>query len=311
MKETLLVQNRLEEHGYRGRVVSTQRLADLEAGIEGHNAKGLIDGELYEEYLAEFEFDPPDDLRDAKSVIIVAVPHPPTRITFAVDGQPLPVFVPPTYLHYHEIDQQVQDLLAEALAPLGYRVAKATIPKKLLAVRSGLGRYGKNNICYVPGLGSFHLLVALWSDLPCPQDSWREPQMLEKCQTCTACLRKCPTGAITSERFLIRAERCITFHNEKPTDIPFAEWIDPSGHNCLVGCLHCQRVCPENKDVREWIEEAEEGFSEEETARLLEGVPLDRLPVPMVEKLQRLDLVRLLDVVPRNLSVFVGRTRED
>ncbi|NIN69196.1 MAG: hypothetical protein GTO63_31845 [Anaerolineae bacterium] len=311
MKETLLVQNQLEEHGYRGRVVSTQRLADLEAGIEGHNAKGLIDGELYEMYLAGFEFDPPDDLPDSKSVIIVAVPNAPTRITFAVEGQRLPVFVPPSYLHFQEIHQQVQDLLAEALGPLGYRVAKAIIPKKLLAVRSGLARYGKNNICYVPGLGSFHVLVSLWSDLPCPQDSWREPQMLEKCQDCTACLRKCPTGAITSERFLLRAERCITFHNEKPTDIPFAEWIDPSGHNCLVGCFHCQRVCPENKDLREWIQEGEESFSEEETTRLLGGVPLDRLPGPMVEKLQRLDLVGLLDVVPRNLEIFVSRTRGD
>ncbi len=311
MKETLLVQNQLEEHGYRGRVVSTQRLADLEAGIEGHNAKGLIDGELYEMYLAGFEFDPPDDLPDSKSVIIVAVPNAPTRITFAVEGQRLPVFVPPSYLHFQEIHQQVQDLLAEALGPLGYRVAKAIIPKKLLAVRSGLARYGKNNICYVPGLGSFHVLVSLWSDLPCPQDSWREPQMLEKCQDCTACLRKCPTGAITSERFLLRAERCITFHNEKPTDIPFAEWIDPSGHNCLVGCFHCQRVCPENKDLREWIQEGEESFSEEETTRLLAGVPLDRLPGPMVEKLQRLDLVGLLDVVPRNLEIFVSRTRGD
>lgn len=311
MEETLLVQNQLQEHAYRGRVVSTQRLGDLQAAIVGHKAKGLIDRELYEEYLAEFEFDPPDDLPDAKSVIIVAIPNAPTRITFAVDGRPLPVLVPPTYLHYEEMHKEVQDLLAEPLAPLGYRVAKATIPKKLLAVRSGLGRYGKNNICYVHGLGSFHVLIALWSDLPCPQDSWREPQMLEKCQTCTACLRKCPTGAITSERFLLWAERCITFHNEKPTDIAFPEWIDPSGHNCLVGCLHCQRVCPENKDLREWIEEEEESFSEKETTRLLEGVPLDRLPGPMVEKVQRLDLVRLLDVIPRNLAALVARARED
>jgi epoxyqueuosine reductase len=300
MMEKLL--SKLEEQGYKGRIVSPEHLPELQAGIEGPYLEGLLDEELYQEYLTGFEF----NLPEAKSLIVVAFPHPQTRITFTWEGKPVPTIVPPTYLHGREIDRQVEELLAEALAPEGYRMALAKLPKKLLAVRSGMARYGRNNVSYVPGLGSFYRLVVLWSDLPCAEDDWREPRMLEKCETCTACLRKCPTGAITSERFLLHAERCLTFHNEKPGDVPFAEWIDPSAHNALVGCMHCQRVCPENKGFQDWIKEGEK-FSEEETTQLVEGVPTDQLPSATAEKLERADLF----VTPRNLSVLLSRTRED
>jgi epoxyqueuosine reductase len=177
------------------------------------------------------------------------------------------------------------------------------LPLKLLAVRSGLGLYGRNNICYVPGFGSFLQLVAVYSDLPCDRDGWREAQMLERCQDCSACRLNCPTGAISSDRFLLRAERCIVFHNERKGSIPFPAWMDSSWHNCLVGCLHCQRVCPENKDFLHWIEGREE-FSEEETSLLLQGAALDELPSETVGKLEKLDLIEYLDTLPRNLGVF-------
>jgi epoxyqueuosine reductase len=300
----------LEDKGHKGRIVSTRRLTELQEGIEGHHRQGLLDEEFYGAYLAGLKFNPPESLPEARSLIVVAVPDPPTRITFTREGERLPLLVPPTYLHYREIDKRVDDLLAEALAPAGYRVAQARLPKKLLAVRSGLAQYGRNNISYIPGMGSYYRLVAFYSDLPCPEDNWQEPQLLERCQKCRACLRACPTAAISSERFLLRAERCMTFLNEKPTDVPFPSWIDPAWHNCLVGCLHCQRVCPENKEVLPWVEEGEE-FSEEETAQLAEGVALDRLSAATAERLERLDLVELLDVLPRNLSVLLSRTKED
>jgi epoxyqueuosine reductase len=103
---------------------------------------------------------------------------------------------------------------------------------------------------------------------------------------------------------MLHAERCITFHNEKPSDVPFPAWIDPSWHNCLVGCFHCQRVCPQNREFLHWVEEGVE-FSQEETALLLQGVALEQLPLAMVKKLEQSDMVELLDVLPRNLSVLL------
>jgi len=127
--------------------------------------------------------------------------------------------------------------------------------------------------------------------------------MMERCESCRACLNDCPTGAITSDRFLIRAERCMTFHNERLGRFPV--WIDPSWHNCLVGCLRCQRVCPENIRFREWIEEGEV-FSQEETTLILNGVPQDHLPSETVRKLEKLNLIEYLDVLPRNPDPLLG-----
>jgi epoxyqueuosine reductase len=308
-----------EEWGYQGRIVSIQHLGDLQEEIEERYRQGLFDEEFYQEWLTGFAFGPPDNLPEAWSIIVVAVPQPQTRVTFTWDGEPVRFIIPPTYFE-QKTENRVRELLARVLKPAGYRVAEAVLPKKLLAVRSGLAAYGKNNISYVPRMGSFHGLVAVYSDLPAQEDNWREPQMMEICRNCSACLRHCPVGAIpsaapslrsglrlrvgTSERFLLHAERCITFHNEKPGNVPFPAWMDPSWHNCLIGCLHCQRVCPQNREFLHWVEERVE-FSQEETALLLQGVALDQLPPATAKKLEQSDMVELLDVLPRNLGVLL------
>jgi len=311
--------SQLIEQGYQGRIVSIQHLGDLQEEIEGRYRQGLFDEEFYQEWLTGFAFSPPDSLPEARSMIIVAIPQPQTRVTFTWDGEPVRFIIPPTYFE-QGTENRVRELLVRVLEPAGYRVAEAVLPKKLLAVRSGLAAYGKNNISYVPGMGSFHGLVAVYSDLPAQEDNWREAQMMESCRNCSACLRHCPVGAIpstapfdsaqgklragTSERFLLHAERCITFHNEKPGDVPFPAWIDPSWHNCLMGCLHCQRVCPQNREFLYWVEERVE-FSQEETALLLQGVALDQFPPATAKKLEQSNVVELLDVLPRNLGVLL------
>jgi epoxyqueuosine reductase len=199
----------LEERGYRGRIVSIQRLRDLQEEIEGGHRQGLFDEEFYREWLAPLTFSPADSLPDARSLIVAAVPQPQLRVTFNWNGEAASFFVPPTYLHGREADARVEGFLAEVLGRQGYRLSRARLPLKLLAVRSGLGAYGRNNICYVPGMGSFHRLAAFYSDFPCREDAWQEPQMMERCANCSACLNKCPSGAISSGRFLLHAERCI------------------------------------------------------------------------------------------------------
>ena len=184
-------------------------------------------------------------------------------------------------------------------------MAPAEVPKKLLAVRSGLAAYGRNNITYVSGMGSFHRLVAFISDLPCNRDEWRAPRVMERCSRCGACLRNCPTGAISDDRFLLHVERCISLHNEEPARVPFPEWIDPSWHNSLVGCMLCQKVCPQNKELVNWVKDGPQ-FSEQETAPVLQGIPLDRLPDETAAKWKNLSLDEGYDIYPRNLRALLG-----
>jgi len=95
-----------------------------------------------------------------------------------------------------------------------------------------------------------------------------------------------PTHLVVAatDRFLVHIERCLTFHNEHPADVPFPEWIDPSWHNCLVGCMVCQKVCPANKKVLNWIEPGPI-FSEDETKLLVKGTILDDLPSDTKKKI--------------------------
>jgi epoxyqueuosine reductase len=293
----------MEKRGYLGRVVSINHLHDLKEDIEANHRRGSFDEAFYQERLTGFVFNPPESLPEARSLIVVAVRQPQTRFIFTWKGNRIPVTVPPTYLHWQETDSQVERMLVEVLEAEGYQVAQAVLPKKLLAVRSGLAEYGRNNITYVTGMGSFHRLVVFYSDLPCEEEDWQEPRMMELCESCRACLRHCPSGAITPGRFLLRAERCIVFHNEQPGDIPFPAWMEASWHNCLVGCMYCQSICPKNRDFLEWIEDGAE-FSSEETALLVAGALLDQIPRETLRKLEEYDLVDLVDVLPRNLRVL-------
>ena len=296
----------LKEHGYQARIVSIDHLPSLQEEIGGFRNQALFNNEFYQDRLAWFLFKTPESLPRAQSIIVAAVPRPQTRAIFTYNGHRRPLIIPPTYTSYDDIRKQFENLVAKFLKRRKYTSAKTALPEKLLAVRSGLGQYGKNNICYVSGLGSFLQLVTVYSDIPYEKDDWQEEKMMKSCEKCELCSRACPTGAIPSDRFLLRAERCISYHNEKKGDILFPKWMDASWHNCAVGCMHCQRVCPENRKFIQWFGEEKE-FSEKETALLLKAVPHDKLRATTLTKLKRLGLNDYLDSLPRNLDVFFNK----
>ena len=303
MARTLFSQ--LAEVGYKAKMVSVDHLSDLEQEIKRHYQERSFNEKFYKENLSRFKFSPPDDLPRARSLIVVAVPQPQARVIFTWKGKKLPYMLPPTYVGNAETDRRAENLLARILSPQKHKVVQALIPEKLLAVCSGLGYYGKNNICYVDGMGSFHQPAAFFTDLPCEEDNWRELKLMEKCNSCSACIRNCPTGAITTERILLHAERCITLYNERPEAFP--RWIDPKWHNCILGCLRCQSVCPENKAVLGWIEEKGE-FSEEEIALVLQEKEFTQLPSSILRKLEQLKLPEYYhNLLSRNLAVLMNK----
>lgn len=298
---TKLVYSELEQKGYKGRVVSIQHINDLEKEIGAHYNEGVIDKALYHEYLADFKFEIPADFPTASSLIITSAPQPQYRVNFTFKGRLFQFIIPPHYSH--KTDEAVENVLSDILKPNGFNLHPATLPEKLLAVRSGLAKYGKNNITYIEGLGSFYRLKTFLSDLPAIEDSWLGLQSMELCNKCSACISKCPTGAIVPNRFLIQADKCLTFHNERQREFP--NWIEPSWHNYLIGCMGCQSICPANKKFFNWFEE-KESFTEEETELILKGTSRHQLPRTAIGKLQRLYLSDgIIDRMPRNLNVLI------
>ncbi|MCX6657446.1 MAG: hypothetical protein NTY62_01980 [Euryarchaeota archaeon] len=297
----------LEKHGCYARVVSTKHLEELAAEIRVLHDEHLLADAIYADCGGPV-FNPhlPRSLLDAKSIIIVSTQQPMLRATFHHDGNSYQFIVPPTYYDAYKVTWHARRLLKEAFRPKSYRLVRALLPLKLLAVRSGLAFYGKTNVTYVPKYGSFHRLTAFYSDYDSPVDNWQEKRALPLCGKCRACLNACPTGAIQKNRFLIRAERCLTYLNEKASKHEFPKWVDSSSHNALVGCMRCQAACSYNKEVANWFEDRGE-FSEEETAILLKGRFSGTKAASIEKKLERLGLD--LSIFPRNLQALIDSKR--
>ena len=286
--------------GYIGKIVSAEHLKELEDELTLRKRTDKFDENFYQERLTSFKYTPTKGLTYARSIIVIAVPQPVVVLIFRWHGEDCSVYIPPTY--DNSINEDVKEELEVILAPEDYHIEPTVLPLKLLAVRSGLAQYGRNNICYISGKGSFYRLIAFFSDLPCPEDSWRPFCMMERCDSCGACIMACPTGAIDEKRFLLHAELCLSFHNEHTGDFP--KDINPHVHHCLFGCLICQNICPENKKNAIWLEERE-SFFEYETSLILNGIPLHQIPNSTRLKLDRLCLTDNYSLLARNLNVLL------
>jgi epoxyqueuosine reductase len=302
---------RLEERGWRAAVLPAGHIADLHREIEsrkvaiGPAVRAVVDRNL--------DFAVQGEVPEPRSLIVVVVPHACARVTLVVDGTARDVPVPTTYCHHDAIHAEVEYALMAGLGSAGLTAARIALPEKLLAVCGGLARYGCNNIAYVDGWGSFVELVACVSDLEPDDDPWTGPRRLSRCGSCSACARACPTGAIDGERFLLHGDLCLTLHNE--SEEPFPEWIDPSWHHCLVGCLRCQQACPENVALRDRVAETAT-FDERESELLMTGATHGLLAgQPAVR--DKLDAAGLLEyddlflgvVMPRNLKAVAQALR--
>lgn len=282
--------------GYEVKIVSSTHLNELENELEFRKKTDGFNEDFYSERLTSFKYSPSGEFTEYKSIIIFAVPQPTVLLTFRFQGEDRSVYIPPTY--DISSDSVIERDLKETLTSKGFNIERVVLPLKLLAVRCGLAEYGRNNICYIPGKGSFYRFIAFYSNLSCLDETWRSVCLMERCKYCRACISACPTGAIDESRFLLHAELCISFHNEHAGSFP--NFIDPSFHQYLFGCLKCQTVCPENRHKSIWIEEKEH-FSEFETSFILNNKLLNEMPLSMRQKLERLNIIDDYPYLSRNL----------
>lgn len=291
----------LKKNSYRSTVVSALHIPKLREAIKKNLRTSKINKEVHQQYKISFDNMLNQDIRWVKSIILVAAPSPILEVIFSIDGEKHSTIIPPTY--DHSIDDTITKIIKSALEPHGYQISRASLPQKLLATHSGLARYGKNNIAYVEGMGSFNRLIAFYSDLPCISDNWQNPQILKQCTDCNSCTKKCPSDAIDPNQFHLHAERCLTFHNESSKDFPSC--IQKSWHHCLIGCMKCQHYCPVNKDVRHWKERLAE-FSDKETKLFLSGLPREEMPISLVKRFENTAFLKDPKSFARNLkSVLV------
>ena len=285
-------------HGEKLQILSINRLQNLKSEIELFKKNGDLNE--FQKWIVNnlYKFETPTVEFIIKSIIIIAIPHPSyAKVEFVRQGKKYS-FLSLVMSDFDNTEEYINDFLA----PKGYHIKSTlNLPLKRLAAQSGLAVYGKNNICYMEGMGSFFSFAAYFSDIPCDNDDWTEMRQADICANCNICFNNCPTGAIRKFRFLIDNERCLSYYNESTKEFP--EWIPLSVHHCLYDCLKCQANCPMNKEYVNNVSEVIK-FSGDETNMLLSGSPYDAFTPALQHKSKILGLNQWLDAIPRNLEIL-------
>ena len=293
-----------ERRGYRIAVGSEAAVGAAVQALRDLEAAGAFSARYFQENLSWIGSCAPEA---AYTLVMVAMPLPAYTVTFHWQDRPTEAVIPVTYYGYRPTFDSVRDDLNQEFSARGTRFTVLRAPLKSVAARMGLVRYGCNNVTYCQGLGSYYQLVGLISETPLPggaPEKIAEPEALPLCRTCRACQAACPSGAIGSSRFLLAADRCLTLLSESPGPLP--PEIQRRKTPCLIGCLECQTCCPENKGKLKFSASGI-SFSAAETLEILRSESSNggSLPPPLREKLGRLRMTELEEVVGRNLRVLL------
>jgi len=268
----------LDRVGVRHALAPVDVAEALNQEIAALRDQGLLAERLFEAYREYWRFAAPDGMKESRALIAVAWASPPVKVRFQMADGPLDAIVPPTYISTAERSECLA-LVRSVLEPQGYSADWARVPAKLLAVRTGLAEYGRNNITYVPGLGSYARLGALCTDADlgvtkadARNGEWTAAphSFMEQCADCGICQRACPTGCIPEDGTVVDASRCLTEANENEGAWP--PWVPADSHNCLYGCMLCQKPCPADRMHRDHHIEIVAEFDRDETALILEGL---------------------------------------
>ena len=246
---------------------------------------------------------PPNIPFEPLSFLIVAQPGDYAQFILSVEGKQIAIPIPPPFNEPTE-QKRFNDMVESVIK--GHKTAHTRgISQKLLAVLSGLGRYGRNNICYIEKLGSFFNLRAFYTDIPC-EDNSQPLRFLDDCEACGLCRDNCPTGAI-GQNIVINATRCLSMYNEVDGAIP--EWIPQSAHHTMISCLRCQEICPVNKSLpKKKIHTLE--FNEIETQALISS---NTTPIPseLNQKIKQFGLDDgFISIAGRNVNLVLKNLNE-
>ena len=301
------------EFEYKYRTLSVDHLEELQEDIDKLRRAGILsDNEVYRSYIDSKKFEIPESFPNAKSIIILAIFSKLGIVNFHLNSNKYEVMIPPNYYDDGTTLEDFQNLiLKEIIKEPGYKIEYTNkLHAKLLAVRSGLGKYGRNNICYIDDWGSMINLFAFFTDYPFENDNWNDLKMMEHCENCSFCINNCITHAIpedTDDCFVINATNCISVYNEIPGVIP--DWIPSEAHNSLIGCMRCQKQCPGNREVINQTNRLED-ITEVETEKILNGSEDKKLINSLSKKLKMFAPgyeERMLQVIKRNFELLIKK----
>lgn len=282
---------------FKYKIISSKHIIELKQEIDQLYIDKKISKKIYHYISKYYDFKNFNITFNNRYVIIIAIPQKISFITLKIKGKKYDVIIPPTYI-YKKNQKKIYRTLVNIFKEVNY----AYLPKKLIAVRSGLAKYGKNNICYVDGMGSLHRLESFYIHFRFGIDNWKEKILMDECHNCTLCIKACPNNCIREQDFVIKAENCLTFFNENLKVFP--KWIDNKSHNALIGCMICQNICPINKKYKKTKIKVL-SFTERESEIICQHLNLSNLPLGLKGKLKRINMDEYISVLSRNINVLI------
>ncbi|MDD4976520.1 MAG: DUF1730 domain-containing protein [Bacteriovorax sp.] len=170
--------------------------------------------------------------------------------------------------HLHEIGES----LSEAHSGLKFKLTLDTHPvlERDLAMRAGVGWFGKNSMLINRQHGSFLIIGSLLLNKKIlPED--KKIIETDHCGQCTRCIEACPTDAIDPVTRTIIAKDCIstyTIEQFKLDTIPSEKMTLKEG--TIFGCDICQDVCPWNKRLDRQHIDQDLDFKHEKQIKILD-----------------------------------------
>ena len=185
---------------------------------------------------------------EARSVIALGMSYAPATDPLRLASEPgtARVSVYAQGCDYHDVVKRNLKALARwlvATAPCELKVFVDTAPvmEKPLGQAAGIGWQGKHTNLVSTTHGSWLFLGCIMTTLDLTPDS----PHADRCGSCDACQRACPTDAFPAP-YRLDARRCIsylTIEHEGPIPVEFRRAIGTR----VYGCDDCLAVCPWNK----------------------------------------------------------------
>ena len=144
--------------------------------------------------------------------------------------------------------------IAQYIRNLGYNAYASMNDSSLaipLAIKAGLGEYGRNGLLITPKFGPRVRLGKIFTDMPLAHDQPIQFGVKQFCEGCQKCSSSCPVKAISFvEPSTIRFNQ---------SNIKGVKKWSVDGEKCFgywaaqnSDCSICIRVCPYNKDYSKW-----------------------------------------------------------
>jgi len=190
--------------------------------------------------------DPRTYLENAKSVVVYGLyfgsPSPEQSRPDTPRGR-----LSPGMGAFYAMHEHCCGVIESYLNKKGYNAVKGERGEKIalkpLAVKAGIGVYGKNSLVHAEGFGSWIYLECVITDAPLEAED--RPYKLSDCGDCTACMEACPTNTI-KEPYKVIPSLCIA---QWLDGVPISRQFREEVGNRLTGCEICQEVCPKNQGL--------------------------------------------------------------